>query len=521
MATTPTIYKQPSVRRLVQWTPQQLRNAELRADGGDLSLAAELCEEMLGDERFKAVADSRAGALLGAPIEFQKGGDKRRAGRAVRALEVDEDFWEAFPDSELAATLTWGRILGVVPMQKVWTKRENGRVIPKIEVWSPRFLKWDWNLREWRIRVAEGSGYKEVALDPAQWILYTPYGAERPWTWGAWRGLSRWWLLKRYAVLDWALYSERHGGGVLVGVAPEGASDDVRRALAADIDNLGANGSIGLPAGFDLKWVSDTADTYSTFTKQIEFADRGFAIGLLGGNLTTEAGTTPNGANAAAKSQNDGPLLDRTRSDNQTLSACLHDGALKEWAELNFGDAKLAPWPNWLIEPPADLKARADTLNVFADAATKLDSLGVDIEPLLEDYGLDLRPEGAPPLKPPAPAPTPPPNANDPNADPNAPPPPPKKQVRALRATPLLEGQLYTDAVGDHALRRGADALLPELVKVLAEVDAANGLEDLRSRLRTVLGDMDPDAFAKVVEHAIVLSDLAGQLAVVRERDKT
>jgi len=44
---------------------------------------------------------------------------------------------------------------------------------------------------------------------------------------------------------------------------------------------------------------------------------------------------------------------DLVRFDAEALATCLNEQVLRWWAEFNFGDARLAPWPNWDTAPPA------------------------------------------------------------------------------------------------------------------------------------------------------------------------
>ena len=56
-----------------------LQVAEMQADRGDLRLAADLCEALLGDDRIQAVLETRADALLGLDFSLVERGDARRS----------------------------------------------------------------------------------------------------------------------------------------------------------------------------------------------------------------------------------------------------------------------------------------------------------------------------------------------------------------------------------------------------------------------------------------------------------
>ena len=46
-------YQQPSMRALRTWTPKSLRSIERIADGGRMVELADLCDQLLADERIR------------------------------------------------------------------------------------------------------------------------------------------------------------------------------------------------------------------------------------------------------------------------------------------------------------------------------------------------------------------------------------------------------------------------------------------------------------------------------------
>lgn len=371
----PTIasYVEPSARTLIiDWTPNRIRQAEIVADSGDLRLAGDLCEAMFGDDAVQAVVDNRVRALLGCELEFDEG-QGRKKHQAVKALEAEEDFYAAFPEDALTDLLRWTMFLNVGPGMLAWREREEtGRVIPYLQAWSPRNLRHDPQKREWRMRVNDGG--QDVAFTPGDgtWILHTPRGRSRPWMNGAWRAVSRWWLLKHYAQLDWGRYSDRQGQGLFVGTAPENVKKENRIELAKDLQNLGRTAGIALPPGYSLALVESTAKTWETFQAQIAAADKGITVALTGLNLTNEEG----GSYAKAQSLG-GIRAEIIKAEGESLGATLHDQALIFWAEFNYGQRKLAPWPTWKTEPPEDEKAQAEIGKARAESAVALAGVGV------------------------------------------------------------------------------------------------------------------------------------------------
>lgn len=371
---------EPTVRTFTTWTPSLIRSAEIAADAGNLRPAASLCEWLLADDRIRGTLDTRIQALLGLDPSFEASGDKRRSNRAVKALEAGEDWFAGYPESELAQMLTWGILLGAAPMRHRWAELEGhgGRALPMPEFWHPQHIRYDWQARRWMTRVENGLE-EEINPGDGAWILHTPYGRNRPWTWGLWRGLSRWVLLKYYAVSDWARHSEQ--GSVLVATCDKEyqVSDDQRRALATELYNRGREAVAVMPPGCDLKLLEARADTEKIYNAQVKAANMAITIAIRGGNLTTEV--SEGGSLAATEAQERTGDWAKLRDDSQKLTTTLHYQSLVWWAEFNFGDRQLAPWPVYPVEPKRDLVARANTATAAVTAAEKFQQLGFEVNP--------------------------------------------------------------------------------------------------------------------------------------------
>ncbi len=382
---------EPSVRVFTTWTPDLIRSAERQADNGNLRAAANLCDWLLADERLGGVVDARVQGLLGLRPRFEKAGDRRRSTRAANALELGEDWWTGYPESQACQILSWGIVLGLGPAQHSWTLRKDhgGRVLPMPKFWHPQSMRWDWGLRKWFTRT--GDSIQEIEFTPGngQWMLHTPYGDNRPWSMGRWRGLARWALLKEYAMQDWARHSEK--GSVLVATHDKasGSGKENRRQLAEEIYALGRDGVVVMPTGFDLKLVEATADTEAIYLAQINAADKAYAVSIRGGNLTTDVGDA--GSKAAAEVQERTGDFVKLRWDAETWSTTVHDQSLTKWAEYNFGDPNLAPWPEYPVAPQRNLNNWALTISSAVKAATEIEAQGYELDraAFLEEFELE------------------------------------------------------------------------------------------------------------------------------------
>lgn len=489
-----TIIVEPSTRSFADWTPDLLRAARVMADSGNLALAADLCDAMMGDDRIMASLNTRCKGLVGLPLRFESATGTKRL---VDALEGDGDWWAAFSEDSLSQLLKWGIFLGVGLAKIVWTDRGSpiNRIVPRLEVWSPKHLRYDWNTRTWWVKTA---GNVEVLVTPGDgtWILYTPYGENRPWAHGAWRGTALWFLLKLYAIEDWARYSERHGQGTVVIESPEQSDKEKRKDLAESLQQAGRDAVVVLPAGFRYSLVEAVANTAQTFVDQKNAADLGAAVAILGQNLSTEV----SGPVSTGMTLHGRVLQIYIDGDAETFSTCLRDQALVWWAEFNFGERE-SPWPKWDTKPPANKRELADlgktmvgtgvfTINEVRVAAgyEPLQAGGDELAQAPSMFGEEDE-AGYRTIR-------------------------LRSGRRVRRDAGIVQGQLYADAVADNARERAAEALQDDVAEVLDAISQGESYDDVRKRLVKAYRAMKPEKLAEIVERATVMADLAGRHAV-------
>lgn len=392
---------EPSVRVFTKWTPQLIQSAEISADGGDLTQAARVVAWLLTDDRIRGCLNARLQALFGLVPKFEKSGDRRRSGAAIKALEAGEDFWASYPEHELWLMHAWGLMLGVAPMRHdpQYDDDHGGRLLPRPSFWHPAAgLKRDKVTGEWRIRVAQqGIDYgteETIVAGGGTWILHAPYGLHRPWELGLWKQLCWWKLLKDYGRSDWARNMEK--GGLLVletSVNTQNAPAQLpstlaqRESSAATLYQRGKDAVAALPVGAQLKLVETSGRAQELYKAGVDMANDAFAIAIRGGNLTT---SVEGGSLAAAEVQERTGDFVNLRFDAETVSTTLHDQSLVWWAEWNYGDRKLAPWPDYPVAPQRNLKAFGETISAFNKAVAELEQNGfeVDRQAALDEFEL-------------------------------------------------------------------------------------------------------------------------------------
>lgn len=530
----------PSQRVLVRtWTGDLIRAAMSQADSGVMRLAVQLCDWLLTDDRVKSCLDSRLDALFGLVPTFDPAGDKRRSNRAVKALEGQEDWWVGWPKAELRKVVQWGILLNVAPFRHHWATvkdqsgrvQHGGRVLPFLRFWPQETLQFDFRKREWSTATEAGTRIPIVPND-GTWGLHCPRGSERPWADGLCWAIARWVLIKALAQQDQTRHGEK--ASMVVGTSPEGSTIEQRKKLAAEIIESGDEAVVLLAYGYDLKLLEVVANTDAIYGAQIRMADAAIAILFRGGDLTTQVGDK--GSRAAAEVQERKGDNAKLKDDAEGLSDTTNGQSLNWWAEFNFGDSGLAPWPSYPVEPEEDKAKRATKDKTAAeglDLHIKL-GFGFDAKKYKDAYDLDYlttweKPE---PVVPPALS------GGDDKEDPKKgkklppPPAPPKPRskasaaglsahlakltrfARAAGTSGQDDGQQYADDLAAEGQLAIADAIGTTIAAIEEELDAATGYEDLLERLRKRYENLDPNELVDVVESCMVLGELAGRLSV-------
>lgn len=491
------VYREPSPRQLSTWSPSRVKAALQLLMQGDFAQAGALVDELLADDRVQATLGTRINGVLSLPLVFQPVDDTDRAQAAATALE--QDWWVMATEAMLSQWMTYGLLLGASLAELVWdTSRE--RSLPRLEVWHPSNVRHKDD--EWQIRQGTDA-WLTITPGDGKWALFTPFGVKRSGTRALIRALAVPWLSKQYAVTDWNHYSELHGSGTRVGKAPVGATDQERQDFRNDLANIASDAAVVLPGGWELELLEAKVGSGEVFDKLIGWADKAIAVAILGQNLTTDV----EGGSLAAAAVHENVRYDLVQADVEVLSTTAHNDVLPWWAEFNFGDRALAPWPKWDAEPPTDEAATATAFNARAQALLTLSTAaaqtGLPVDwvnlagqlriPLID--GEDMRP-----------------------------PVPPAPSMASIRlasgdsvdsARGFARGQLYSDRLTDVARDRAAAATRPALDRVLDLVNRATGYEQLRESLLSEFGNLDVDDLADLTESSLVLASLAGRLGVI------
>lgn len=398
-----------AIRWTQKYTPDLLEQIKSRRD---LSSVIQLCDDMLTDDRLRSVAYMRAQALVGADLEFVEGEGRRRK-RALRAADAEADYFEMVPEAEFVQMVVWGQLANFGPGRLKWWDKDargayrprirNSRVVPALEFWHPRLFRLDLSARQWIAKVEtpdSGTIPVDRAIDftSGEFVAFCPWGGAGDVSRGLWIAAAKLWLLKQYAIRDWATLGSRLGnpikvieyalGSQGVDVRADGGADAKRKQLVTEIAAMGKQGVISLSPGFTMKLLAVPATSAAMFKDQIDTVNTALAILFLGQNLTTEI---KGGSLAAA--QVAALILGHLRKfDANCESTFVRESILSLWSSINFGTADAAPWLSRNVEPPEDKKSAADVMLIVARAVEIFERIGwiQDKAATAERYQLDL-----------------------------------------------------------------------------------------------------------------------------------
>lgn len=368
---------------------------------GQFLSASLLADAMLRDDRIYACTSTRIGGLVGTDLVF-RGGESEAAQVVVEEVGGTvgaPGLWhEMFPQSAISELFRWGLFLGIGVGELVWASRD-GRWVPRLKIWHPQFVRWQWDTRSYWINTLDGTVElpntdREIHSD-GRWVIYTPYGYRLGWMRSLVRPMAMPYLIRGWTYRDWARDSEVHGIPARKAVVPSDANTSEKRAFLRSIANLGNEPVIecqskGADNKWDLELVEANAQGFEGFKALIEKAESSIAIALLGHNLTTEV---RGGGSYAAIRGGENIRQDLRRSDAITLPMTLRDQGLIWFTRYNFGDDALCPTPDYLVDPPRSRDSDAKAMLALGQAIKSLRDGGVeniDTERLCLDQDVPL-----------------------------------------------------------------------------------------------------------------------------------
>lgn len=374
---------------LTRWYMSTLESAEIRANGGDLSLAAQLMTAARRDGILSGVLSTRTAGVVRLPKHF-RGDPEIRAALELGHEETRSVFDEMFPPSELSALAADGELLGVGVAELVPVE---GRDYPVIVRLDPQFLEYRWIEGRWYFRSAAGP----IAITPGdgRWILHTPGGRSAPWNHGLWKAVGRAYIRKEHAQLYKDSWEAKLANPARVAYAPSGSVEEQKESFFAQVMAWGVNTVFGLTPGYEVKILESNGRGYESFLKTIADQNQEFMICVAGQTVTTDGGV--GFANADVHKSIRADLIKATAD---SLAFTLNTQGIPAFIAQRWGaDALTARRVvvEWDVTPPKDKNAEASALVTVASAIKTLtEALSahgkkLDVEALCVQFGVPIR----------------------------------------------------------------------------------------------------------------------------------
>ncbi len=296
-------------------TAERLATLWKDIDQGQVGDLIELNEEMEAkDAHLQGVANTRRQAITALEWTVEPNGDTSEAEEAAAWIEEELQNLRTFRSSLKHLATAIGPGLAVVEL--VWRA---GRLVKTVDVPGHRLMGAPWETDGLFVAVDEDQ-IVGVETVPGKFVVFTPQSrAGFPVKVTITRAQAKLFLLKHYAIADWAGFLEKFGMPRVVAKVAEGATPKETTAANEFLRDLMADGHgvFTTNVEFDVLQTTTTGDPYSAFTKWIEERQ---AILYLGQTLTTEVGSV--GSFAAAKVHDGiraGLLLDDIANESEVV----------------------------------------------------------------------------------------------------------------------------------------------------------------------------------------------------------
>lgn len=359
------------------WTVQATRAALQTHMEGIFELSGQLVDSMLGDDRVQATLGSRISGLFGRDVRHTAADD---SDAAKECRDAWADHWEEFSSSyALPESHAYSIFMGWMPGQILWdTASEIWK--PYARPWHPRFTYYHWPSRRY-VAISQ-DGQLPIIPGDGKWYCHMPFGSYRGWIRGAVRAVAEPWLIRHFAIRDWARYSEVHGLPTRIGYTPAAADPGERAKFEASIAALGSDSAMLIPRGvdanngYDYQLREAMAGNWESFPGLRDHCDMAIVLALMFQNLTTEV---QGGAFAATRAHMD--IREQgLQADNAAWKQTLHRDFQRPFAYLNFGDADLAPWTEWDVAPIDRYEKNVEAFNKFGTTLNQLKQGGMSFE---------------------------------------------------------------------------------------------------------------------------------------------
>ena len=380
---------QPLPVTLTRWYMADVESAEVAADRGNLSLAAQLMRAAYRDAVLAGVLSTRSAGVVRLPKRFSGSPEIVASLEQGSNAEARSIFEEMCPATELALLARDGDTMGVGVAELVEVE---GRDYPVLVRLDPEFLVYLWQENRWYFRSV--AGMIPIVPGDGRWVLHTPGGRMAPWQNGMWRSLARAYVRKEHANLHKDNWEAKLANPARVAVAPQGATEAQKEGWFRRVMAWSVNTVFGMTPGYDVKLLESNGRGYECFQATIADQNNEFVMAVAGQTVTTDGGT--GFANADVHRSIRADLIKATAD---ALAHTLNTQVLPQYVAARFGEDALANGAvvEWDVAPPKDKASEANALVSVANAIKGLDEalarhgVELDADAMATRFGVPVR----------------------------------------------------------------------------------------------------------------------------------
>lgn len=378
---------QPLTITRTRWYLKDIETAEVMADGGDLSYAAQLMRAARKDGQYAGVLSTRTDGLVRLPKRF------RGRQEIVDALELGHDetrsvFDEMFPPAELALLAADGIECGVGVGELVPVE---GRDYPVLVRLSPEFLTYRWSENRWYFRSI--AGLIPITPGDGRWVLHVPGGRMSPWQSGLWRAIGRAYVRKEHASLHRDAWEAKLAHPARVAVAPQGAAEPQKQSWFRKVMGWGVNTVFGLSPGYDVKLLESNGRGADSFRLTIAEQNDEFKMAVAGQLVTSDGGAGFQNSDIHRTIR-----ADLIKSTADALAYTLNTQGIPPYVLARWGENALAESAivQWDVEPAKDRAAEATAYVQTGTAIKVLDEAlaphgkRTNVREIADRYGIPI-----------------------------------------------------------------------------------------------------------------------------------
>ena len=489
-------------------TPARLSQIFQDADQGYLEPQAELFEEMEEkDAHLAAVLQTRKLAVMSLEWRVEPFSDDAKDQEIATFVEESLRSIGNLEDGMLDLLDAIGKGYALVEID--WRVKQYA---------EPVYLRWVHQKRVTWWNSLEPGLRKEYGLDgepllPWKFIYHRHRARSGHDTRGGVLRVVAWmYLLKNYAMKDWAVFNEIFGMPLRIGKYDPSASEADKSALVTAIQALGSDAAGVISRSTEIEFVeaanrqSGQANPYQLMA---DFCNREISKAILGQTLTTD--TSGGTGTYAAGSVHNEVRRDLIVADAEALANTLRGQLIRPLVGFNYGWE--APLPYFVFDLAAeeDQKQVAETYKILNEIGYPL-----TLEHLSERFGLPL-PEPGQETVPVAGARGQGPGARGQGSGARGRAEGDRRQAlsAAVVPTPLdrpvLEAQAEMAALAEKAAAAAAAATAKMLAPVRELIDQGADLETIRQQLLAVYPELEVEEVAELLYQAAMLAYISGR----------